>query len=99
MTGIPTVSIGGVPDPLPDGLELSRLLRDAGVDLRWNGELLVPPTSVTSRTRFSTIPTSSPAQVIASTVAVTWREERILRSLTMRTHPKVEVLTGGAAGP
>ncbi len=35
-------------DPLPDGLELSRLLRDAGVDLRWNGELLVPPTSVTS---------------------------------------------------
>ena len=35
-------------DPLPDGLELSRLLRDAGFDLRWNGELLVPPTSVTS---------------------------------------------------
>ena len=27
-------------DPLPDGLELSRLLRDAGVDLRWNGELV-----------------------------------------------------------
>ncbi|WP_219414066.1 BREX system serine/threonine kinase PglW [Pseudonocardia nigra] len=34
--------------PLPDGLELSRLLREAGFDLRWDGERLVPPTSVTA---------------------------------------------------
>lgn len=34
--------------PLPDGLELSRLLREAGFDLRWNGELLVPPTAAAS---------------------------------------------------
>jgi hypothetical protein len=33
---------------LPDGLELSRLLREAGFDLRWNGDRLVPPTSITA---------------------------------------------------
>ena len=34
--------------PLPDGLELSRLLREAGSDLRWDGERLVPPTATGS---------------------------------------------------
>lgn len=34
--------------PLPEGLELSRLLREAGFDLRWNGEVLVPPTLLTA---------------------------------------------------
>lgn len=53
--------------PLPDGLALGRLLQDAGFELTWNGERLVPPSTASTSSSWaaSSVGDSAPGTGIA----------------------------------
>lgn len=56
--------------PMPGGLDLARLLKDAGLDLRWNGTVFCPPEpSISGHTSLRLSSSLSPAASAGSAAA------------------------------
>ncbi|GEL17300.1 BREX system serine/threonine kinase PglW [Pseudonocardia asaccharolytica] len=62
---------------LPEGLEFVRLLREAGFDLRWDGDLLVPPRTVASSSSWRSETSTGGAAVAAAPAGESGPEARL----------------------